>query len=882
MASILEREFSFCDRAQNNLTLSALCDQKQSAIFCDVIMKVCGREIFAHSNILAAASPYFNSFLRQDLPRQFSQRTPQVIEIQIDGSEPSVYFEEAVAAVVDFIYTGKMLINECNVSQICEIGRIMQMDNIVKFCSDFMEGRTDLNDTIQGRTEMQSFGGENKTLVECSTMTDSWAADSASMYQKHKVTPKVGDPEFHAKIKARQLVSVSCQIYPHLLPELAKDDARMQDQATSTDNRYFEMLHKLNKGATRGRKRKAKDIDQSEPEVHRYKLIHTESGDVILSAETGELIVPEQQMADQEQVTMLITEGIDESEVFPSAEQSQNLRVYAEDIMVLRDMEYDPTAKKEGNCEPCSTVTVIEHVDVGHNVEPDGTGAKISTTAADGDFPEDQFNSSENVDEDDDDDFTVSLTKLSPRRSRRVTKPSARLQEFQELQEIHVSQFKKIKQEIIEILPISDARVVEIVPIEQLERVGTTSKAYLEGVVEKSLVEHHSPLKQERVEQEEAAVRLLSLANEFVQKDQIQDDLEDDLDDDLDDDLEEHSDDMKHIQKSVPRLVWQAKSVRDELQRKSARKVMSNVSVVQIGPGKYQCDTCTFSTNRVRQMSAHIKLHKLENNTCYYCEKTFSTKEELGGHMSEHKGPVPFFCHVCSMRFKSRTLLNMHLPKHSDNKPFICHVCSMGFKWKHALKCHMITHSNKKEHLCDTCGYATAHKSQLKAHRKIHSGDMLKCHYPECQFLATKTQNMKYHLLTHTKVSITMVTMPHTKVSVTMVTMSHTKVSVTMVTMSHTKVSVTMVTMSHTTLVSITMITMSHTKVSVTMVTMSHTKVSVTMVTMSHTKVSVTMITMSYTKVSITMVTMSHTKVSVTMVTMSHTKVSITRARTIT
>ncbi len=142
MASLLERESSFCDKNQNNAIVKALYNQKGPATFCDVIMKVCGRDIYAHSNVLAAASPYFSAFLSQDLPRQFSQRSPQVIEIQIDGSEPNMLYEEAVASVIDFIYTGKMTVRTSNVSQISEIARIMQMENIVKFCEDFYHGKT--------------------------------------------------------------------------------------------------------------------------------------------------------------------------------------------------------------------------------------------------------------------------------------------------------------------------------------------------------------------------------------------------------------------------------------------------------------------------------------------------------------------------------------------------------------------------------------------------------------------------------------------------------------------------------------------------------------------------------------------------------------------
>ena len=70
---------SFTDRQQNDAILAELHAQKQNVVFCDVVMKVLAKEIYAHSAVLAAASPYFNSFLSQDLPRQFSQRSPQVV-----------------------------------------------------------------------------------------------------------------------------------------------------------------------------------------------------------------------------------------------------------------------------------------------------------------------------------------------------------------------------------------------------------------------------------------------------------------------------------------------------------------------------------------------------------------------------------------------------------------------------------------------------------------------------------------------------------------------------------------------------------------------------------------------------------------------------------
>ncbi len=285
------RESSFFDKQQNDALFSQLYVQKQNGMFCDVMMKVSGHEIFAHSALLAAASPYFNTFLNQDMPRNYSQRSPQVcveflfivhfllfrrlkfwfrfvrfpvwtlftihllsplprcvttlslappywfitpppwmsptptarqrmtwllakhlvtgssspavvaagslfhetrwvknlwdfrawklesflepwlffcslctkelgkgvfaclskcdhfsfafqvIEIQIDGSESSMGYDFAVAAVVDFIYTGKLRVTQDDVSQICEIARIMQIQSVVNFCELFQNGR---------------------------------------------------------------------------------------------------------------------------------------------------------------------------------------------------------------------------------------------------------------------------------------------------------------------------------------------------------------------------------------------------------------------------------------------------------------------------------------------------------------------------------------------------------------------------------------------------------------------------------------------------------------------------------------------------------------------------------------------------------------------
>jgi len=172
--------------------------------------------------------------------------------------------------------------------------------------------------------------------------------------------------------------------------------------------------------------------------------------------------------------------------------------------------------------------------------------------------------------------------------------------------------------------------------------------------------------------------------------------------------------------------------------------------------GKFQCSFCEFSTNNVRKISEHNREHHRLNNVCYYCERRFGSSAELSVHVDVDHADIktsnmPFICSLCPARFRTRTQLVAHLPKHSSARPFICAKCGASFKWRSTLQEHAATHTSRKEHLCDMCGYATAHRGQLRSHRLVHTGDTLRCSWQGCDFRATRMQNLKYHLLTHTQ-----------------------------------------------------------------------------------------------------------------------------------
>ena len=127
-----DRNFvNYKDRKQIFSILEELNKQRLSTKLCDVILRISGVEIYAHSNVLAAASPYFDTlFGGHELPRVFSQKSPQIVEIIIAGPVDPGY-GEAVQKVVDFMYTSQIHLRDTILTQVTEIAKIMQMGTII-------------------------------------------------------------------------------------------------------------------------------------------------------------------------------------------------------------------------------------------------------------------------------------------------------------------------------------------------------------------------------------------------------------------------------------------------------------------------------------------------------------------------------------------------------------------------------------------------------------------------------------------------------------------------------------------------------------------------------------------------------------------------------
>ncbi|KAK3579167.1 hypothetical protein CHS0354_022702 [Potamilus streckersoni] len=181
MASSIARVATFFDNNQVSRVLKKLHEQRSLFQFCDVILRVCSVQIFAHSNVLAAASPYFASLFghNHELPRAFSQKMPQIIEIHIDGNEGDGGYSEAVRKVVDFMYTSSIELSFTTLTQVMEIARIMQMTKIMDFCEQFQKGSPGIRDKADIGINTNSLTQIFK-MIDTATQTGDRTQDSAN------------------------------------------------------------------------------------------------------------------------------------------------------------------------------------------------------------------------------------------------------------------------------------------------------------------------------------------------------------------------------------------------------------------------------------------------------------------------------------------------------------------------------------------------------------------------------------------------------------------------------------------------------------------------------------------------------------------------------
>ncbi|XP_001948331.2 kelch-like protein 2 isoform X1 [Acyrthosiphon pisum] len=103
---------------------------RQDEVFCDIKLKTDDKKIiFAHKVVLASASPYFHAMFTH-----FSERNHDVVVMkQLDST--------ALQVLVNFIYTGKIVINEENVRDLLSAANLLQLQEVKEACCNFLQSQ---------------------------------------------------------------------------------------------------------------------------------------------------------------------------------------------------------------------------------------------------------------------------------------------------------------------------------------------------------------------------------------------------------------------------------------------------------------------------------------------------------------------------------------------------------------------------------------------------------------------------------------------------------------------------------------------------------------------------------------------------------------------
>lgn len=160
--------------------------------------------------------------------------------------------------------------------------------------------------------------------------------------------------------------------------------------------------------------------------------------------------------------------------------------------------------------------------------------------------------------------------------------------------------------------------------------------------------------------------------------------------------------------------------------------------------GHFECELCGQAFHGESSLKKHMKSHPSptavcpnyelpaqtqteafvkysDDNLCYVCGKTFTTRTHLKRHLLVHTGQKPHCCQECGKRFSRRECLRVHMRVHSVEKPYTCELCGKGFKQRSNMMCHMRTHTGEKPHPCVICSRTFTHKKDMLRHMEVHS-----------------------------------------------------------------------------------------------------------------------------------------------------------------
>jgi hypothetical protein len=123
-----------------------LLKQRDTGELCDIEIRLNGRTFFAHKAILALGSPYFLSMFTCDMRERKTTEVDLTEALSLENAD-------VFAKVLDFMYTGSILLTTDNVVEIIAASDFLLMDDLKEYCKQFLLdlGNLDLTNCLRVR-----------------------------------------------------------------------------------------------------------------------------------------------------------------------------------------------------------------------------------------------------------------------------------------------------------------------------------------------------------------------------------------------------------------------------------------------------------------------------------------------------------------------------------------------------------------------------------------------------------------------------------------------------------------------------------------------------------------------------------------------------------
>ncbi len=124
--------------SQADKLLAGLATLQEEGTLCDIELKAGHQTISAHKAVLAASTPYFSAMFGGKF-KETRSRIVTVKDVTFIG----------LRNVIEFIYTGKININEDNIEDVLPAAHLLQMADIVGQCNDWMSQKLTKNNCFK-------------------------------------------------------------------------------------------------------------------------------------------------------------------------------------------------------------------------------------------------------------------------------------------------------------------------------------------------------------------------------------------------------------------------------------------------------------------------------------------------------------------------------------------------------------------------------------------------------------------------------------------------------------------------------------------------------------------------------------------------------------